>query len=302
VLCRAAQGVGMACAVVVGRAMVRDLYEPQHGAQVMAMGLSGLGVIALCGPPLGGWLASLGGWRAPLWAVAAVGALALAFIALRLPETLPHRNPRALHPGPLLATWWRIAGHRRFQAWTLLVSCTYGGLFTTLAASSFAYIGVLGVAPWQYGLVLGSNSLVYLAGTLVCRRWVRAVGTVTAVRRGAGCTLAAGVLLLGLAASGQASAISLLLPMWLYAFGHGIHQPCGQAEVAGPFPQHAGAAAALAGFVLAMLAFAIGLWLGTQALAQHIEPFAYSLAFWAGCTAAVAFGLLPRAVRATAAA
>ncbi|MFD2452130.1 MFS transporter [Ideonella paludis] len=45
---RALQGAGLAAAVVCARAMVRDLYEPHQGAQVMSKGLSGLGLIAFC--------------------------------------------------------------------------------------------------------------------------------------------------------------------------------------------------------------------------------------------------------------
>ena len=60
---RALQGVGLAASVVCARAMVRDLYEPQEGAHVMAWALSGLGVIALLSPILGGALTGWLGWR-----------------------------------------------------------------------------------------------------------------------------------------------------------------------------------------------------------------------------------------------
>jgi MFS transporter, DHA1 family, multidrug resistance protein len=48
--------------------MVRDLYEPKEGAQVMSLALSGLGVIAIAGPVLGGLAAGWWGWRAALGA------------------------------------------------------------------------------------------------------------------------------------------------------------------------------------------------------------------------------------------
>ena len=51
---RAVQGFAMAGSVVCSRAMVRDLYPPAEGAQVMALALSGLGVVAILGPALGG--------------------------------------------------------------------------------------------------------------------------------------------------------------------------------------------------------------------------------------------------------
>ncbi|HRC39467.1 MAG TPA: MFS transporter, partial [Rubrivivax sp.] len=186
VLWRVLQGATMAAAVVCARAIVRDLYEPLEGARVMSLALSGLGVIAIAGPALGGVVAALGGWRAALAVVAAFGALTLAFIAWRLPETLLHKNPDATRAGPLLAQWSQIARHPTFIAWTLLVSATYGGLFTILAGSSFTYIDVLGLSPGWYGLAMASGSLSYLAGTFVCRRWIVRHGIRGAVARGGG--------------------------------------------------------------------------------------------------------------------
>ncbi len=290
---RALQGAALAAAVVCARAMLRDLYEPQQAAQVMSLGLSGLGVIAITGPVVGGLAAAAWGWRAALGLVAAMGAVTLLFIALRLPETLPRKNPRATALGPLLGTWWQIARHPTFLAWTLLVSFTYGGLFTVLAGSSFVYIDLLGLSSVAYGLAMGAASTSYLAGTFACRRWVARAGMAAAVRRGAIFSLAGGTLGVVLASAGILQAWAVLLPQCLFAFGHGVHQPCGQAGAVGPFPQAAGAASALAGFVLAAVAFGVGLWLG-QALDGRLLPYALGLGFWSLLTATVAWTLVQR--------
>lgn len=294
VVWRALQGACMAAAVVCARAMLRDLYEPHEGAQVMSLALSGLGVIAIAGPAIGGLVTAWSGWRAALALVAACGALTLAFVALRVPETLAVRNPEATRLAPLFGAWKRIARHPSFVAWTLLTSCTYGGLFTILAGSAFIYIDVLGMSPAGYGLAMASGSLSYLAGTFVCRRWIARLGITGAVRRGAFFTLAGGLSIAGLALAGVHAVWAVLLPQWLFAFGHGIHQPCGQAGAVGPFPQAAGAASALAGFVLALTAFGVGLWLG-QALDGTVLPLALGVGFWAVLTSGVAWTLVQRA-------
>ncbi len=293
IACRAAQGFTMAGAVVCSRAMVRDLYAPHEGAQVMALALSGLGLVAISGPVIGGLIAAWAGWRAALAAVAVYGALALALVAWRVPETLAEKNPHATALGPMLATWWRIARHPGFVAWALLVACAYGGIFTYLAGTSFVYIDVLGVSPGLYGLAMASMSSLYLVGTLVCRRAIARHGITGAVRRGAFFTLAAAFGFVIVALLDWRSPWAVLVPIWLYALGHGFHMPCGQTGTVAHFPQAAGAASALAGFFMALVAFGIGRWLGV-ALDDTVQPFAAGMAFWAAATCVVGWTLVQR--------
>ncbi len=295
VLWRTLQGAAMAAAVVCARAIVRDLYEPVQGAQVMSLALTGLGLIALASPLLGGAAAHAVGWRGALALVAAVGLATLAWVAWRLPETLAAPNPRALQPAVLLRTWWGIARHPVFRAWALLVAATYGGLFTLLAGSSFVYIDVLGLSPAAYGLAMAAGSLAYIAGTVVCRRWITRHGLAGAVARGGFFTLAGGTLGVALVLAGVQHWAAVLLPQCLYLFGHGLHQPCGQAGVVAPFPAQAGAASALAGFVLALVAFGVGRWLGV-ALDGRVAPLMGGLGFWALATSLIAWTLVRRAL------
>ena len=293
---RALQGAALAAAVVCARAVVRDLYEPVAGAQVMALGLSGLGVIALLGPLVGGLTTLWWGWRGALGLVTLVGFSTLVFVAARLPETLARPNPRATQLAPLLATWWAIGRHPVFVAWALLVACTYGGLFTVLAASSFIYIDVLGLSPAAYGAMMAAGSLSYIAGTFLCRRWIARFGMGGTVARGGFFSLAGGVLGAVLALAGVQQVWAVLLPQCLFIFGHGLHQPCGQAGVVGPFAGAAGAASALAGLLLALVAFGISRWLGV-ALDGTLRPMMFGLAFWSLATCAVAWTLVRRLPR-----
>jgi DHA1 family bicyclomycin/chloramphenicol resistance-like MFS transporter len=290
---RALQGVGMAAAVVCARAMVRDLFVPADGARVMSQALSGLGLIALASPLVGGALATLLGWRHALAATAVFGLLTLAVVALTMPETAPTRNPQALRIAPMFAQWARIVRHRTFVAWALLIACTYGGLFAFLAASSFVFIEVLGSSRMAFGFFIAGCSVCYIAGTFWCRRWLLAHGLAGAVKRGAAFTLAGGASMAALAWAGVISPWAIAVPQFIYSFGHGIHQPCGQAAVVGPFPQHAGAASALAGFILAATAVAVGAWLGV-AMNGTVWPLVLTVAGMALATTLVAWTLVQR--------
>jgi MFS transporter, DHA1 family, multidrug resistance protein len=272
---------------------VRDLFVPRDGIRVLSQGLSGLGVIALASPLIGGLVVTAFGWRAAFAVLWLFAAATLAFIVLSLPETIARKNPHATRSGPLLAAYARIARDPTFLAFASLTTATYAGLFTYLAASSFVLIEVLGLSRMAYGLALASSSLAYLVGTFACRHWLARHGVRGAIKRGSLFTLAGGLSMAGLALAGVHSAWAIVLPQALFVFGHGIHQPCGQAGAVGPFPHAAGTAAALNGFVLAMGAFGVGAWLGV-ALDDTVLPMTLAIGFWALVTTLIAWTLVQR--------
>jgi DHA1 family bicyclomycin/chloramphenicol resistance-like MFS transporter len=262
---RALQGVGLAAGVVCARAMVRDFHAPEDGARVMTAAMTGLGLCALASPLAGGAVAAAFGWRASLWVTAIVAGLALVLIVGWLPESAPRHDTGALDGRALWQRWSAIVRHPGFRNWASMLALTYGSLYTFLAGSAFVFIGTLGVSQPVYGAVLAFSSLSYIAGTLICQRWLRRGSPAQAVRRGAAFTIAAVLAFAALALGPWHPPWAIALAQGLFMLGHGVHQPCGQAGVVAPFPQAAGAAAALSGFVLAAAAFGIGLWLGIAA-------------------------------------
>lgn len=293
IACRIVQGLGMAASVVCARAMVRDLFEPQDGARVMARALSGLGLIALSGPVAGALLVSQWGWRATFLSCAVYVSLALAGVVWRLPETLARPNRDATRLMPLVRAWGRIGTHPAFVVWSLLIAFTYGCIYTFLAGSAFVYIEVLGASRMACGLAISGVTLVYIAGTLACHRALPRLGMQRAVRRGALFTLAGAVALLGMGLSGWATAWAVTLASMSISFGHGHHQPCAQAAVVGPFPALAGTASALAGCLMSALAFGIGGWLGAT-MDGTAAPVLLTQGFFAALTATVAATVVQR--------
>ncbi len=276
---RALQGAAMGAAVVCARAIVRDLYPPAQGARVMSKGLSGLAVVACLSAPLGGLLSDLYNWRVALAVLAVFGAGCLAVIVLRYEETAPQKNLQALRPTVLLATWWTILRNPTFAAFSALSVSSYGGLFTFLASSSFVFIKVHGFSKTHYGLLMLCTSVVYLSGTFLCRSLLTRFGVRRTVAIAGAITLTAGTTMGVLALLGVHSSLAIMLPMFGFMLGHGIHQPCGQSGAVGPFPQAAGAASALNGFLMMLAAFFMGSWLGTH-LDNTVYPLVYGIWFW----------------------
>ncbi|MFT3856484.1 MAG: multidrug effflux MFS transporter [Aquabacterium sp.] len=301
---RAAQGAFMAAAVVCGRAMIRDLYAPEEGARMMARGLSGLGILALLGPILGGLTATWPGWRATMALMVLFGLITWAFVWMRLPETLPteRRQPHLNWPA-MLRNWWQISKHPAFRAHAMLTSSTYGGLYVYLALSAFLLIDVLHVSRTGYGLCGAALSVSYLAGTFVCRRLLPQRGIAGTVRIGGWCSLTGGLLVAANSPvswlTGWPGEVWALLPgLSVYAFAHGLHQPCAQTGVVAAFPRQAGAASALSGFVLAVIAFGIAAvlswWSALPGWAGTLHPMALGVGLGGLSTAWIALGIVQR--------
>jgi MFS transporter, DHA1 family, multidrug resistance protein len=290
---RAVQGVAMGAVVMCARAMTRDLYAPVEGARVMSKGLSGLGLIACCSAPLGGLLSDVWGWRVAMATLTVFSLLTLVLVLLRFKETINARNPLALQPATMLRTWAEILRHPTFWAYSLLTTAAYGVLFTFLASSAFVFIKVLGLTKTQYGLVMAGMSLIYISGTFMCRRLLTHYSVQRTVWVGSWLTLSGGLLLAVLAANGVQTLWAMVLPLSLCMLGHGVHQSCGQSGSASAFPHAAGAASALAGFMMMLAAFGMGAWLGAH-IDGSTRPLAYGVAFWAVLLALVAWILVQR--------
>ncbi|WP_426304700.1 multidrug effflux MFS transporter [Acidovorax facilis] len=290
---RIAQGAAMGAVVMCARAIVRDLYTPLDGARAMSKALTGLGIVACICAPLGGVLSEWLGWRAALMALTVYAVATLALVALRLPETLAHRNPKALQPRALVGTWMQVLRSPTFWAFSLQTTATYGGLFTFLAASSFVFIDVLGLTRTQFGWTMASACVAYLAGTFLCRRLLVRQGLLRTVAIAGALSMSGGTLMAAVAFMGWHQPWALLLPFYLFMLGHGIHQPCGQSGAVGPFPKAAGVASALNGFMMMLAAFGIGGWLGMR-LDGTVWPLVNGIWFWSVVLALISWTLVQK--------
>ena len=279
---RTVQGAAMGAAVMGARAIVRDLYTPETGARVMSQGLTGLGIIACLCAPLGGLLSDVFGWRHAVAALGVFGAAALTLVALRFQETVPRKNMQALRPAVLVATW------------AALSTAGYAGLFTFLATSPFVFIETLGLSRTRYGLLMLSMAAAYIAGTLLCRRLLPRFGVRRSVAIAAAVTLVGGTSMGVLPLAGVHGGWAIMGPWYLFMLAHGVHQPCAQSGAVGPFPQAAGAASALNGFLMMLAAFAVGGWVGLRLEDGTASALTGGVWFWSVCIALTGWTLVQK--------
>ena len=294
---RTVQGIAMGAGVMAARAVVRDLFQPLQGATVMSQGLTGLGIIACACAPLGGMLTDALGWRYALLALAVFGAATLALLAWRFEETLAQPDPHALSAGPLFRANLDILRNPVFLTWCALSASSYLGLFTFLASSSFVFVTFMGYSKTAYGFLMLSMSLSYIVGTFWCRWMLRRTSVHRTVGIAAILTITGGVGMAALAYAGQGQdwygAWAVMVPMYIFMLGHGVHQPCGQSGAVAPFPQRAGTASALNGFLMMLGAFFMGAWLSTH-MDRPVFALAHGVLLWAIVITLVAWTAVQR--------
>ena len=280
ILWRALQGAAMGAPVMCARAMARDLYAPEEAARLMSKGLSGLGAIAILCVPLGSLLNAYLGWRFALAALAVFAALTLVLVLSKFTETNQRRNPNALQPAVLLSTWRGILAHPQFWTYAMLALTSYCGLFVFLATSAFIYLQVLGQSKWVYSAVMVGMSAWYVLGTFLSRRVLAKRGVQHMLWVGGWITLCAALAYIVVLFVAPSSVIALAICQFVFMVGHGFHQPAGQSGSAAAFPQAAGAASAMAGFLMMVGAFVTGSILG-QFMDGSIRPMVLGIVFWA---------------------
>jgi DHA1 family bicyclomycin/chloramphenicol resistance-like MFS transporter len=246
IVARIAQAMGGCAGMVIGRAIVRDVWGRDHSTRVLALVTMGMAVAPMLGPVLGGVLDQWFGWRAG-FAVLVLFGTAVALAGLRgLPET--HRGTTPM-PGPaaLLAAWGALLARPAFLGHALNTALVTAAFFAFLAGAPLAMTGTMGRSPGEFGVDLAFVSVGYMAGNYLAShlagRWPGERMVVT----GTGLAVAAAGLQVALALTGEPGPLALFLPVTLMAFGNGVSLPAAIAAAVGADPRLAGTASGLMG-------------------------------------------------------
>ena len=264
---RALQAAGACAGVVLGRAIVRDVYGREGAARMLALVGSVMAFAPAIGPVLGGIVEVHFGWRWNFALLVVFAAVLLVLLSLRLVETNRLRDPTALDPVRMLRNYATLVRDRRYVGYALCVMFGYGGLFAFISGSSFVLIGDLGLTPDIYSWFFVMCVVGYFIGAQIATHLTMRLGIDRMLMLGAAINLAGGSVMLGVALGGLATpdikgATLLVLPMALYMTGMGINMPNAQGGAMGPYPHMAGSASALMGFTQMSCAALVGIAFG----------------------------------------
>jgi DHA1 family bicyclomycin/chloramphenicol resistance-like MFS transporter len=270
------QALGGSGAIVLARAIVRDLYSGARAGRELSLMSAVMAIAPVVAPVIGGVVQTGFGWRATFVVLVAIGIAAFLTVWRLLPETLRERALEPVSFGASLRSFGVLARNRIFVVHTAAVALSYGGLFAWISGASFVLQDLYGLTPFTFGLAFAATAAGYMTGAVFAARIVSRIGLERTIGLGA-CALALGglVMLLALALA-PLSVLSLILPMAIYTAGIGLVLPQSFAGALTPFPERAGAASSLIGFVQQMSAAIIGAGIGQ--LLVSAWPIALTLA------------------------
>jgi DHA1 family bicyclomycin/chloramphenicol resistance-like MFS transporter len=227
-----------------------------------------------------------------------MGRIPLAVVWQALPETLRQRAPEPISFGGIARTYGGLMRSRAFLAHLAILATSFAGLFAWISGSAFVLQDLYRLSAFGYSVAFAICSLGYLLGTFAATQLVGRIGLGPSIGIGSGALAAGGLAMCGTLALGLTSIIAIVAPTTLYLFGLGLAMPQAMAGALTPFPDRAGAASSLLGFVqqssAALLGAVVGHMLGASAW-----PIAIPLAIMG--TSALLVWVVSRDVRAQAA-
>jgi MFS transporter, DHA1 family, multidrug resistance protein len=246
---RLLQGVSGSGAIVLTRAIVRDVHSGVQAARELSLMGSISAIAPIIGPMIGGILQTGFGWRANFICMSAAGLIALLLAAWLLPETLRRRDRAgSLSFFTMVRSYGAVARHRGFLMYLGIITTTYAGLFAWVSGASVVLQGVYGLSAVAFGFTFALGAAGYMLGAMLATRLVLRLGLDRTIGVGV-LVITAGGLSLALAVATGVPGLWLVAAMALYLAGVGLAMPQAMAGALTPFPDRAGTAASLMGLV-----------------------------------------------------
>ncbi|HKK85482.1 MAG TPA: multidrug effflux MFS transporter, partial [Roseovarius sp.] len=241
-------------AMVLSRAVVRDMVPEREAASMIGYVTMGMAVVPMIGPAIGGVLDQIFGWKANFWALFILGVGVFWLTWRDLGETAP-LSGRSL--SQQFREYPELLTSPRFWGYSMAAALASGAFFAYLGGAPFVGDRVFGLDPATLGLYFGAPAIGYFAGNFISGRFSVRIGVNRMVLWG---TLfnAGGIgLNLLLFYAGLGSPLTFFGLMTLMGLGNGMLIPNATAGALSVRPHLAGTASGLSGALMIGLGAAL---------------------------------------------
>jgi DHA1 family bicyclomycin/chloramphenicol resistance-like MFS transporter len=172
---RLIQGLGAAAPRIITISVIRDCYAGRRMASVMSLAMTVLMIIPVVSPAFGQAVVLALPWRWIFVFLTIYGVLSMAWMYVRLPETLRPENKRTLQPSAIADAVWQALSTRRTLGYMLATGVTQGMLLATLYAAPQVMGDLLGMGGY-FTIAFGASAAVMSTGSFLNSRLVGRFG------------------------------------------------------------------------------------------------------------------------------
>ena len=255
---RILQGLSAGAGVVIGRAIIRDLYSGAEAERMLSLVTMIFAVSPAIAPIVGGWVVSLSVWRS-IFLLLFLFAVVMFWLCWRnLPESLPMPQRQPFNPAALWSNYRQIFSSPLFQLKSAAIACNFSGLFLYVASAPVLITQHLGLGPNQFGwLFLPAVTGIFL-GALSANRMAGKIATSRQILIGFGFLLLSCVINVGYHLLLPPALPWTVMPIFLYTIGMSIAAPGLTLLVLDLFPHIRGTVASCQSFTMTMLSAFVG--------------------------------------------
>jgi len=246
---RVVQGLSVGAGMVVGRAMIRDLFNDTDAQKLMSMVTLWFGIAPAIAPIIGGYLYIWFGWHAIFWFLAIITALLIIVIVFSIHETLPDDKRHAFRPSPLFAGYREVGANVPFLLLSLAVGFNFNAFFLYFMSAPVYVPESLKLGPQQFAWLFIPGITGIMAGAFISGRVAGKLSLAKTVSYSYRFMVVAASVNLVYAFTFEPSVPWAIIPLFFYAVGSAMAMPSLSLIVLDMFPTRRGMAASLQGFV-----------------------------------------------------
>lgn len=241
-------------AMVLSRAIVRDMVPDEEAASMIGYVTMGMAVVPMIGPAIGGMLDAAFGWHANFWLLLILGLLVFWLTWADLGETAPRSGQTFREQ---VREYPALFASPRFWGYALASGLSSGSFFAYLGGGPFVGDQVFGLPPEKLGIYFGAPAIGYMLGNFISGRFSVRIGINRMVFWGTIVNALGIGLNLWLFYAGLGTAISFFGLMTLMGLGNGMTIPNATAGALSVRPHLAGTASGLAGALMIAIGAAL---------------------------------------------
>ncbi len=265
---RLIQGIGACGCAVTALAVVRDLFDESESAKIYSIINGAQSIVPALAPLLGGFISVQFGWRYCFVLLIVLAVITLIYSNIKLVETnskIVKRNADA--SGGLQDTakehvrsFWEILSSRRFIPNAIASMASMAFIVQYVVKSPVLLIDNLGLSPTEFSLVFGSNAVLVMFAAYCATKLIAKTSAKTSCNTGLMLMMVSAVLFFMVPNPDSLTQYLVFLSIGSFGFSFSLGSSIGLALA--PFPDCAGKASSILGFLQFSVTSIVGIIVG----------------------------------------